>query len=189
MKRVSCFLLLSAFLAVMFLFPMSALAIPNLGVAPSAGTGGIYNFPQGPGDPDYDEAYIKYFVGDNYLDWGTNNGFFLPESGGSLTVWYGGDTATEVLVATNSAAGDNFRFGGIDFDLKIADQNQIDGYTELSGAGDGDNSQYSFYAASLGSVDSNPSKWTPISDSPWDSGIYYMYTSLSYHKPLSLLQI
>ena len=58
-------LLTAVFLSVLFLFPISALAIPNLGVAPSVGTDGFYTFPIGLSDPDYDEPYINYFVGDD----------------------------------------------------------------------------------------------------------------------------
>ncbi len=177
MKK-SCVLLTAVFLSILFLCPISALAIPNLGVAPSVGTDGFYTFPIGSSDPDYDESYIKYFVGDNYYTSGTNNGFILAPSGGSLSVWYGGDLDKEVFIATNSSAGNSFSFDGINFGSKLAPkQNSIDGYVELSGDGDGVQGKYSFFAASLGTVNDSD-KWQSLNDDPWNSGTFWLYTGV-----------
>jgi hypothetical protein len=175
MKKI----LLSVILAFLFIGINVGLshAIPNLGVAPSPGTGGQYIFPD-PSDPDYGEAYINYFVGgtSNYIFAGTNDGFLLVSSGSSLTVWYGGNTSKEVIIATNSVYGDLFSFDGIDFVLRQANQNQIDGYQEQ--ISDSLSNKYSFYGASLGSVAGNSGKWTLVKDAPWDSGTFYMYDGI-----------
>jgi hypothetical protein len=75
----------------------TAMAIPNLGVAPGA-----------PGDPGLATASF--------------DGFPMPTSGGSLTIWYGNnsggalDLASNIWLLTTSANGDDFSFSvGGDF--------------------------------------------------------------------------
>ncbi len=184
MKKLMYLLAMTGFL--LLIMPVSAMAIPSLGVAPAQSEHGVYNGPS--------ETYLDYFT-DEYGNWGGNAGFVMPASGGSLTVWYGADNGasninyfTDVILATNSAAGDNFSFNSIDFVLSQASQKQIDGYQEH--IIDNDNKIYSFYGAIIGSVaeswtdinsdgkvDANEvvlkSGWSELSD--W-SGVWYIYT-------------
>jgi hypothetical protein len=94
------------FLVLMFcsgflFFGNSAFAIPNLGVAPGA-------------------------LGDPGLDTASYDGFPMPPSGGSLTIWYGNDNgasldlSSDIWLLTTSANGDNFSFNGADFASKDA---------------------------------------------------------------------
>jgi len=77
--------LLGCFLGLMLLFPVSALAIPSLGVAPGApGSGGTY-YGDAPG------AYAYTFA-DTFVS-GTG-GFVMPVSGGQLSIWYGADNGS-----------------------------------------------------------------------------------------------
>ena len=83
--------LLGCILGLMLLLPVSVLAIPSLGVAPGT-----------PGDPGLDTA--------------SYDGFPMPLSGGSLTIWYGDnsggslDTSSDIWLLTTSANGDGFSF-------------------------------------------------------------------------------
>ena len=83
--------LLGCFLGLMLLFPVSVLAIPSLGVAPGA-------------------------PGDTGLDTASYDGFPMPLSGGSLTIWYGNnsggplDLSSDIWLLTTSANGDDFSF-------------------------------------------------------------------------------
>ena len=96
------------------------MAIPTLGVAPGApGTGGVYFGPT-PSADSYFNVFADTFVG------GTD-GFGMPASGGELTIWYGSnsgppiDTST-IYLATTSANGGSFTFGGVSFGL-VPDNN------------------------------------------------------------------
>jgi hypothetical protein len=88
--------LLGCLLVLFLLLPVSVLAIPTLGVAPGA-----------PGDPGLDTAFY--------------DGFPMPLSGGSLTIWYGNnsggslDLSSNIWLLTTSANGADFSFGGADF--------------------------------------------------------------------------
>jgi hypothetical protein len=94
---LSCFLLL----------PVSAIAIPTLGVAPGTPTDSSY-------------ANLSY------------DGFPIGLDGGQITIWYGSDsgninydpTVNDLWLLTTSANGDGFSFEGIDFiknnDLSVA---------------------------------------------------------------------
>ncbi len=88
--------LLGCLLALLLLLPVSVLAIPNLGVAPG-------------------------LPGDTGLDTASYDGFPMPLSGGSLTIWYGNnsggslDLSSNIWLLTTSANGDSFSFDGADF--------------------------------------------------------------------------
>ena len=98
------------------LFAVSAFAIPTLGVAPGApGSGGVYYGPT-PDSSSYQLVFADTFVGGV-------DGFALPTSGGQLSIWYGSNSGsttpineTNIFLATTSAAGDDFQFGGQDFE-------------------------------------------------------------------------
>ena len=83
------------------LLPISAGAIPCLGVAPGApGSGGTYFGPEPTGDDLYQLVFADNFVG------GTDGFVF---TGGPLSVWYGDDsgkldTRREIYLLTNSAS-------------------------------------------------------------------------------------
>ncbi len=96
MKRL---LLVLMFCSVFIFIGTSAFAIPELGVAPGA-----------PGDPGLASA--------------SYDGFPMPTSGGSLTIWYGNDSGasldlgSDIWLLTTSANGDDFSFStGGDFSL------------------------------------------------------------------------
>ncbi len=115
-------MLCSAFL----LMGTTASAIPNLGVAPGA-----------PGDLGLDTA--------------SYDGFPMPTSGGSLTIWYGNnsggslDLSSDIWLLTTSANGNDFSFNGADFGPKDAFANA--------------SYQTPIYGVNLG----NANSWTPFS--------------------------
>ena len=116
MKRINLVCIYAAILLFCFLLlPISAGAIPCLGVGPGApGSGGTYFGPE-PGDDSYQKVFADNFVG------GTD-GFALPASGGELTVWYGGsgfNPDTDVYLLTTVPSAGSFSFGGTDFDPKM----------------------------------------------------------------------
>jgi hypothetical protein len=127
-KRI--LLLFSVLSAAFFLcLPVTSQAIPTLGVAPSPGTGGAYY-----GTPLLaDDPYIRFFVGDNFLNGGISASFALPPSGGSLTIWWGSEsgladavaTGVDIWLVTNSAyASDGgFNFAGTEFQGFTAQNN------------------------------------------------------------------
>lgn len=112
--------LLFIFVSLFLLFPVAALAIPELGVESTEG--GSYYGPE--------EDYIKHFVGDQFfpIPHGfDSSGFAVPESGGSLTIWAGyegnispawfksGIRSYEVWLLTDSPSGPSFSFNGEKF--------------------------------------------------------------------------
>ncbi|MFH1674050.1 MAG: PEP-CTERM sorting domain-containing protein [Pseudomonadota bacterium] len=161
-------------LSLMFLFllyPASAGAVPSIGVAPTSG--GVYYGPY--------EPYLDYFV-DTFVPYSGDPGFVLPESGGSLTVWYGSDNGNldltvDIYLATNSAAGDNFSFNGMDFDHINTTGKKAGGYKPTD-----------YYGVNLESIqdDLNDNgaldNWTLLYDpnapiSGWPTGgLFYIYT-------------
>lgn len=91
-------LLVLMFCCAFLLMGNTAMAIPTLGVAPGA-----------PGDPGLDTA--------------SYDGFPMPLSGGSLTIWYGHDSlaqpldlTSDIYLLTTSLNGDGFSFNGNDFE-------------------------------------------------------------------------
>ncbi|MBW2370365.1 MAG: hypothetical protein JRH15_21040 [Deltaproteobacteria bacterium] len=90
-------LVLSSFLLLILLLPVSVLAIPSLGVAP--------------GDPT-DPALADVFF----------DGFPMSPEGGEITIWYGSDSGepawgdeNDIWLLTTSANGDKFKFAGYEF--------------------------------------------------------------------------
>ncbi len=178
MVKKSSLFLLTAFLAVVFLFPVSASAIPSLGVAPGApGTSGTYYYetgspdsyeqlePLNPNNPDYRWTFADTFIGIN----GVNQGFQMPGSGGSLTVWYGDpnrnvNTDVNIILATNSSYATNsgFSFGGTSF-AALPENNQADEYGT------------SYWGVNLGNVSS--SGWSLLYSSYGWSGTWYVYSA------------
>ena len=106
--------LLAILLFQALLFPISAGAIPMLGVAPGApgDSSGVYFGPK--------EDYLALFA----HEFGSGeDGFALPTSGTALSVWFGSDSgkvnkyATVYLLTTSPAASDGgFSFGGSMFE-------------------------------------------------------------------------
>ncbi len=166
------FLLLSA--------PLPVQAIPSLGVAPASG--GKYS-------GEY-EPYLDYFV-DEFI--GGTNCFFVPESGGSLTVWFGSDNGivdpnVNIYLATDhvysDGGGDFFTFGGVggvggvDFDiLEYGDGDygdQVAAYKPRP-----------YYGVNLGSINDLESEftWTQFTDQPYtlnDGVTEYSWPGLWY---------
>jgi len=104
----------SMFLLSLLFFPLSAEAIPSLGVVPAIGEYGTY---YGPEDPE--NEWIGVFVDDDAFLGVAENGYALP-SEGNLTIWYGTtsgfvDQDVEIWLLTTSSAGDDFTFEGVDF--------------------------------------------------------------------------
>jgi hypothetical protein len=145
--------LTAVFLSVLFLFPISVLAIPSLGVATST-----YNNQDASG-----QEYVDYFA--------PNDVSLYPEQGfiwdGSepLSIWAGQDNgdpltvepweSVEVFLVTNSVAGGSFSIGSGNF-TSWDPGYQIDGYQRAGGT--------TYYVSpSLGSV--SDSNWSPITDS------------------------
>lgn len=176
-RKFNWFITVSLSLVFLFLlYPASAGAVPSLGVAPTSG--GVY---YGTYDPD-DDAYLNYFVDTFVTSFSGNPGFMLPESGGSLTVWYGADNGNldltvDIYLATNSAAGDNFSFNGMDFGHINSTGKKARGYKPTD-----------YYGVNLESIqddlDDNGTldNWTLLYDpnapiSSWPTGgLFYIYT-------------
>lgn len=163
--------ILAVFTLFLFTFyPVSASAIPELGVAPSPDEEQVYY-----GDyADYLDYFAAYFLP------GTD-GFSMPFSSGSLTVWFGfndGFSADEknidVYLATDSLSGGSFKFNGTTFGTIGVTKGQADGYKDV----DPDTAGTQYYAINLGSI--NDGGWTPApSDSPFYDGSskeFYFYT-------------
>jgi hypothetical protein len=124
-KNITTKISLILFLLTCFiLFPISAMAIPALGVAPGApgDSGGVYF-----GDPSLADSYFGVFA-DTFV--GGTDGFGMPADGGNLTIWYGANSgppidSAKLYLATTSMSGDDFSFSyGGDFeennDLAVA---------------------------------------------------------------------
>jgi hypothetical protein len=172
-------ILLATFLSIILLFPVSALAIPSLGVAPGApGSSGTYYYeigspdqyeilePLDPGSPDYRWTFADNFIGLS----GVDQGFQIPGSNSDLTVWYGDpdghlDEVVNISLATNSADAKDggFSFGGANF-APLPEKNQADGYTPTS-----------YWGVDLGNVHS--ANWTLLDSSYGWSGTWYVYTA------------
>jgi hypothetical protein len=140
--------LLAITVFLLILYPLSAVAVPGLGVPPAVNEWGIYN------EPDGDSDYLTLFA-DEFVYWGGDSGFVLVPSGGDISVWYGSDsgdlnTNIEVILATNSAAGAGFSFDGDPFIPMTTNQNKIAAYHEH--VSDLDNKTYSFYGVNLGAI-------------------------------------
>ena len=116
-KRIPMISLLAVFACYFLLFPISASAIPALGVAPGApGNGGTYFGP----DPSNDDLYQLVFA-DTFV--GGEGGFAMPTTGGQLSIWYGAnngivDEDKDVYLLTTSLSGDSFTFNGEDFQFQ-----------------------------------------------------------------------
>jgi hypothetical protein len=109
-RATTSILLFSVFFCYFCLLPISANAIPSLGVTPGLPGGkGTYIGTQ--------EDYLAVFA-DNFL--GTGDGFAAPGSGGQLSIWHGSNNRKKlrgnvtVWLLTNAAAGDDFTFRGDD---------------------------------------------------------------------------
>jgi len=185
-KKLSLFLL-TAFLAVMFLFPVSALAIPSLGVAPTSG--GTY---YGPSTP-----YLDYFYDFNVDPFAGDAGFSMPNSGGSLTVWFGFDDGfnqpgipasgdeydIDIYLLTSSPPGDSFQFDSVDF-VSVGATKKADGYFDADALTPG----VQYYGVNLGSI--NDGGWTPAPfGSPFEDGSsmeFYFYTGVIDYSGFNL---
>ena len=123
-------------------FPLSAEAIPSLGVAPAITEWGIYY-----GSEDPENEWLAVFA-DEFLGV-AEVGYALP-SGGELSIWYGGregkvDPDLDIWLLTTSSAWDGFTFEGEDFADLESEWDKINQY----------GSEY--YGLSLGSINSiNP---------------------------------
>ena len=97
------------------LFPVSAIAIPSLGVASGApGSGGVYYGPTPPAS-----SYLNVFA-DTFV--GGTDGFAMPASGEELTIWYGSDsgsldTSVDIYLATTSAGVQSFTYDSTQLDF------------------------------------------------------------------------
>ena len=114
-KTITNILLTTLALACFLLWPVSAIAIPTLGVAPGEpGSGGVYYGPT-PDSSSYQWVFADTFVGGV-------DGFAMPSTGGLLSIWYGAnsgspDRTKDIWIATTSAGGGGFKFGGETFAL------------------------------------------------------------------------
>lgn len=113
MKKFTRAFTVSALFLLLF-YPLSAGAIPSLGVAPGApGSGGTYFGPYPSGEDLYQLVFADTFIG-------SEDGFAMPASGGELSVWHGADNGIvdmdkDVYLLTTSLSGDSFTFNGVDF--------------------------------------------------------------------------
>ena len=149
-------LLLICFL--LMFFPLSAWAITSLGVAPGLpGSGGTYFGPTPPttGDDSYQWVFADNFVGGV-------DGFAMPDSGDSLSIWYGSDNGTvntnlDIWLATTSLGGNDFEFSGSKFGLN----------NDLSKA----SYKEPVYGLNLGSID-DPTidSWSPLKNGEFGTG-------------------
>jgi hypothetical protein len=117
-KTITTFFLMIVTFVCFILLPISAIANPTLGVAPGEpGSGGIYYGPE-PSKTGGDS--YKWVFADNFV--GGVDGFAMPSSGGLLSIWYGSnsgspDPTKDIWIATTSAGGGGFKFGGNSFKL------------------------------------------------------------------------
>lgn len=147
-------------LVLLIIYPLSAGAIPSLGVPTTSG--GTYYGPY--------ENYLDYFA-DKFVPFAGDPGFIMPPSGGSLSIWYGADSGSvnlniDIYLATDSTAGAGFTFNDVAFATLLTgtgDQgDQADGYKPLP-----------YYGVNLGPV--NDGNWAVLSDAAWP-GEWYLYT-------------
>lgn len=123
-------LIATAFFLLLF-YPLSAGAIPSLGVAPGEpGSEGTYFGPYPSGEDLYQLVFADTFTGGG-------DGFAMPATGGELSIWYGAnngivDDSVDVYLLTTSGDGDSFIFivDGLEFyfeeqlDLDVASYKQ-----------------------------------------------------------------
>jgi hypothetical protein len=187
------FIMIKKLLAVSVLFllilcPLSADAINQLGVAPT--TGGAYNEPEStPAD-----LYIDWFVDGNYVFFGGDPGFVLPQSGESLTVWWGSESesglseveeSTNIWLVTDSpfAADDNFSFGGETFEQLInlfPPPAPVDGYKANSYG------PLPYYGVNLGSINPGGGWELAQEESPFEE--FYFYTGVIVYDNFNPMQ-
>lgn len=97
---------LGVLLVCFLIFPMSAAAIPALGVGPGEpGSPGTYLGPYPSGEDLYQLVFANSFVGGG-------GGFLIDSDGGEITIWYGADNGRvnldmPVYLATDSANWNN----------------------------------------------------------------------------------
>lgn len=124
-KRISMISLLAVFASCFLLFPISASAIPALGVAPGApGSEGTYFGPYPSDDDLYQLVFADTFVGGE-------GGFAMPTTGGELSIWYGAnngivDEDKDVYLLTTSLSGNSFAFSVDDDNLQFEPQPELD---------------------------------------------------------------
>jgi len=135
--------------------PLSAEAIPTLGVAPAISENGIYYGTED--DNEWVAVFADVFLGV------AENGYALP-SGGELTVWVDSDAIDEnleIFLLTTSPAGENFKFEGQYFeDLESEGWGKIKQYGE------------DYFGLSLGSK-SNPNyglTWVELTSGEFGEG-------------------
>jgi len=172
--------LLGCFLCVMLLVFGSwgsAFAIPNLGVAPAPSEYGYYMGSMG------NNVYLSFFA-DEFLNIPGGDGFYAPDSGGSLAVWYTGDPNVDVTLATNAALGDDFTFDGMDF-TSFTTEGGIDGYAPQYV--DGDDDVFTWFGVNIGPVYQGDGTtlnagWIEIEDGAWDAGgpFYYYVGTITF---------
>jgi hypothetical protein len=165
-------ILFSVFFCYSCLLPLSANAIPSLGVAPGLpGDQGIYLGPH--------EDYLAVFA-DNFL--GTGDGFAAPASGGQLSIWYGSNNGKKlredvtVWLLTNAAAGDDFAYRGQDF--RPTTFNSVGPYKKP------------LYGIDIrfGEIDDPGAEWSQLTEGPFDSGkkLFFYVTGVIEYPALNL---
>jgi len=114
-KTIANILIIRFLLSYFILFAISAIAIPVLAVTPGEPeSGGVYF------GPTPDLSSYQWVFADTCVE-GTD-GFEMPASGGDLSIWYGSnsgppDSDTDIWLATTSASGGSFKYGGESFIL------------------------------------------------------------------------
>lgn len=172
-------------LFLLILYPLSAGAIPSLGVAPAPGTGGAYS-----GDVEPDNYYIDFFVEGNFVDFGGDPGFVLPPSGGLLTVWWGsesglgeGDQNTDIWLVTDSPSGGSFSFTPVSTGLQIE-------FDQLIGSESANSYSLPYYGVNLGSI--NDGGWQLAPDgtvfNDTENEEFYFYTGLIVYDSFDPMQ-
>ena len=149
-------------LLLLILTPLSAGAIPNLGVTPTSDA--IYNGPY--------ETYLDFYASE-FVNLGGDASFLAPESGGSITIWYGTDSERvdlnldiDIYLATDSVVASGFALDRRSF-FELSNSSdygdQANGYKPLPYSG-----------VNLGSV--NEGNWTQFCDD-WP-GSWYVYEGI-----------
>jgi len=160
-KMKNVFLACAVSLGIGMLAPQVSQAIPSLGVAPTNGAD-YYGTSGG--------AYMDYFttgMGYSYLP--GSDGWALAGDGG-LTVWADSALASagaNVFLVTNSLAGDNFTFDGVDFAFH-ASASQADGYDRVNVGG-----VLGYYYVDLGVAGTASDGWDPAPASSPFAGFYF----------------
>jgi hypothetical protein len=167
-KTITNLCLITLALACFLLFPVCAIAIPTLGVAPGApGSGGFYYGPT-PDSSSYQWVFADAFVGGV-------DGFAMPASGGLLSIWFGSNSGSpdpdkDIWIATTAAGGAGFTFDGQSFTL---DNNlAVAGYKE------------DVYGLKLGTLN-NPliGAWEKLEDGEFGTGkkeFYVLTAEIEY---------